>query len=274
MRLVKGLQRQNTAIAVACPPRGPLAKAVDQAAVERVSIPSFEASLRLDPIQTSTSMLRLAAGRGALARAARRFDADIIHANTPRAGLIGAVARRLGGRRSWSGPTSTCPRRRSGAACAPCSRTRRARSSACRGRWAQLQRRARAAAGHPRLQQLRQRRFDPAGSKQPASERLGIAPEAAMLGHIAQITPWKAQDDSIRALALLNGRGQRAPARGRQDRRSPARACASTTAPTSKAFTRSSPSSGSRTGFHFLGQRPRCPGDPAGARPLAAALLG
>ena len=51
-------------------------------------------------------------------------------------------------------------------------------------------------------------RFDP-DQVEPAGirERLGIAPEAALLGHIAQITPWKGQDDSIRAVALLNRSG-------------------------------------------------------------------
>ncbi len=42
-------------------------------------------------------LIRLGTGGIALARAARRFDADLIHANTTRAGLLGAVAVRLGG---------------------------------------------------------------------------------------------------------------------------------------------------------------------------------
>ena len=46
-------------------------------------------------------------------------------------------------------------------------------------------------------------RVEPAGIR----DQLGIAPEASLLGHIAQITPWKGQDDSIRAVALLNRSG-------------------------------------------------------------------
>ena len=46
MRLVKGVQDGHR-VAVACPPGGPLAKVVDLAAVERMSVPAFEASLRL-----------------------------------------------------------------------------------------------------------------------------------------------------------------------------------------------------------------------------------
>ena len=88
-------------------------------------------------------------GRRGAGAAARRFDADIIHANTPRAGLM---ARSRGGwaaRRWWSGRTSTCPRPRWDAACGRYWRTRPARSSGCRGGGAQVQRGARAARWRP-----------------------------------------------------------------------------------------------------------------------------
>ncbi len=208
MRLVKGLQGEHR-IAVACPPRGPLAKAVDLAAVERVSIPSFEASLRLDPIQTPTSMLRLAAAGGALARAARRFDADIIHANTPRAGLIGAVARRLGGPPVVVRAHEHVPQTAVGRSV----RSVLAHSSgAILGVSREVARKFNAGLEQPLATHVYNSfdsaRFDPARVEAAGiRERLGIAPEAAMLGHIAQITPWKAQDDSIRALALLNRSG-------------------------------------------------------------------
>ncbi len=65
--------------------------------MQHVPIPAFEASLRLDPVQTPLNLARLGVGGVALARAARRFDADLLHANTPRAGLMGALANRLGG---------------------------------------------------------------------------------------------------------------------------------------------------------------------------------
>ena len=50
---------------------GPLAKLVDVAAVQRMSIPAFEASLRLDPVQTPVNMARLGSGGVALGRAPR-----------------------------------------------------------------------------------------------------------------------------------------------------------------------------------------------------------
>ena len=73
--LVRAVQRQHR-VAVACPPAGPLAKLLDEAAVERISLPAFEASLRLDPVQTPVGLVRLGAGGVALARAAQRFGAD------------------------------------------------------------------------------------------------------------------------------------------------------------------------------------------------------
>ena len=50
-------------------------------------------------------------------------------------------------------------------------------------------------------------RFDPERVR-PAGVRkeLGIDAGAALLGQIAQITPWKGQDTSIRALARLPAR--------------------------------------------------------------------
>jgi glycosyltransferase involved in cell wall biosynthesis len=51
-------------------------------------------------------------------------------------------------------------------------------------------------------------RFDPDRVEaSPVREELGIAPTASLLGQVAQITPWKAQDTSIRALAQLHRDG-------------------------------------------------------------------
>jgi starch synthase len=54
-------------------------------------------------------------------------------------------------------------------------------------------------------------RFDP-DRVRPAGLRaqLGVAPETALLGQVAQITPWKGQDTAIRALAALRRDGLQA----------------------------------------------------------------
>ena len=96
MRLVEGLRDDNP-IAVACPAGGPLADLVDAAGVRRFHIPAFEASLRLHPLHTPVGLAGLAAGSAVLARLTRRFAPDVLHANTPRAGLMALVSRRLYG---------------------------------------------------------------------------------------------------------------------------------------------------------------------------------
>ena len=61
MRLVEGLKAEHS-VAVACPGDGPLAEIVETAGIRRVPVPAFEASLRLDPVQTPVGVARLAAG--------------------------------------------------------------------------------------------------------------------------------------------------------------------------------------------------------------------
>jgi L-malate glycosyltransferase len=51
-------------------------------------------------------------------------------------------------------------------------------------------------------------RFDPDSvSAAPLRAELGLAPDAMLLGQVAQITPWKGQDDAIRTLAQLRRGG-------------------------------------------------------------------
>ena len=94
MRLVAGGARRAPG-GVACPSGGPLAERRGPGRRRALSVPAFEASLRLHPVQTPVGLGRLR--RRALAWRASRVRADVIHANTPRAGLMAALARRLGG---------------------------------------------------------------------------------------------------------------------------------------------------------------------------------
>ncbi|MEA2400318.1 MAG: hypothetical protein QOK00_721 [Thermoleophilaceae bacterium] len=208
MRLVSGMRPEHH-VAVACPARGPLADMLDEAAVEHVPIPAFEASLRLDPVQTPLNLARLAAGSVALARAAKRFEADLVHANTPRAGLMGAFANRLGGPPLVVRAHEHVPLTKVG---------RGVRSVLGRSASAvvtvsqEVERRfndglARPLATHV-YNSFDRERFDPDRAEATqVREELGIDPGAALLGQVAQITPWKAQDTSIRALARLQRDG-------------------------------------------------------------------
>ena len=206
--LARGVQRRHR-VAVACPSRGPLAKLLDEAAVQRTSVPAFEASLRLDPVQTPVNLLRLAAGGVALWGAARRLRADLVHANTPRAGLMGSIARLLGGpplvvRAHEALPPSPLGhqvRRVLGhSASAVLTVSKEVARSFNQGL-------DRPPATHV-YNGVDLHRFDPARvSAAGARRELGIPAGAALLGQVAQITPWKGQDTSIRALAQLRREG-------------------------------------------------------------------
>jgi L-malate glycosyltransferase len=212
MRLVAAVRRRHH-VAVACPATGPLADLLDDAAVQHVPIPAFEASLRLDPVQTPLNLTRLGIGGVALERAAKRFDADVMHANTPRAGLMGALANRLGGpplvvRAHEHIPLDSIVGRgvrsvlgRSANAIVPVSQ--------------EVERRINHGLSRPVARHVYnsfdRERFDP-DRVEPAAVRqeLGIGMDAPLLGHVAQITPWKAQDTSIHAVARLHESGVQA----------------------------------------------------------------
>jgi glycosyltransferase involved in cell wall biosynthesis len=206
--LVRGVQRRHR-VAVACPSHGPLVKLLDEAAVERISVPAFEASLRLDPVQTPVHLLRLAAGGVALWGAARRLRADLVHANTPRAGLMGGIARLLGG------PPLVV---RAHEALPPSPLGRQVRRVLAQSASAVLTVSKEVARGYNEGQDrplathvyngVDLDRFDPARIPAAGARReLGIPAGAALLGHVAQITPWKGQDTSIHALAELRRAG-------------------------------------------------------------------
>jgi L-malate glycosyltransferase len=208
MRLMEALRTEH-AVAVACPAVGPLADEADAAQIERFALPAFEASLRVHPIQTPLGVVRLGQGGIDLARVARRFEADLIHANTTRAGLMGAVARRLGAPPLVVRAHEHVPLNRIGKA------VRGVLVHSARAVVTVSQDTARRfnegldrpLATHV-YNSFDRRRFDPAGvPPAPLREELGIATEAALLVQIAQITPWKAQDTAIRALAELRRGG-------------------------------------------------------------------
>jgi L-malate glycosyltransferase len=209
MRLV-GAVRRHHHVAVACPETGPLADLLDDAAVQHVPIPAFEASLRLDPVQTPLNLTRLGVGGVALARAARRFDADLLHANTPRAGLVAALANRLGGpplvvRAHEHIPLDSVVGR---SVRSVLGRSANAILTVSQ----EIERRINDGLPQPVATHIYnsfdRERFDPDRVAPAAVRReLGIGMDTPLLGHVAQITPWKAQDTSIRALAKLRESG-------------------------------------------------------------------
>jgi glycosyltransferase involved in cell wall biosynthesis len=208
MRVLDGLRNDHD-VSVACPSGGPLADAVDRARIPRVPLPAVDASLRLHPVQTPLGLGRLGAGGVALARAARRLRADVIHANTTRAGILGAVALGLGGPPFVVRAHEHIPLTPVGRAVRSLI-VRTASGVVAVSDYTAT----RFNEGLPRpvatrvYNSIDHERFDPAHVR-PADvrEELGLAPDAALIGQVAQITPWKGQDTTIRALAELRAGG-------------------------------------------------------------------
>jgi glycosyltransferase involved in cell wall biosynthesis len=208
LRLLAGLGAEHTT-AVACPPAGPLAGRLQDAGVPRLPMPAFEASLRLHPVQTPIGMAGLIRSGVALARLTRNFGAELIHANTPRAGLIGAIAAAGTGPPmvvrahehiplTWVGRSVRSVLIHSAAALVAVSRDAARRLN-------QGLDQPVATVVHNSVDHGR---FDPARvAPAPIREELGIDDGAALLGQVAQITPWKGQDTAIRALAELRRDG-------------------------------------------------------------------
>jgi glycosyltransferase involved in cell wall biosynthesis len=208
MRVATTLRADHD-VAVACPPSGPLADAVDRAGIARVPLISVDASLRLHPIQTPLGLGQLGASGVALARAARNFRADVVHANSPRAGIMAAIARRLGGppfvvRAHEHLPLTTVGRavralivRTAGAVVAVSDYTA---GKFNEGLEKAVATRVYNSIDHDRFDSKRVR---------PAALRtqLGLAPGSALLGQVAQITPWKGQDTAIKTVARLRETG-------------------------------------------------------------------
>lgn len=184
---------------VACPP-GDLSARLPRT----YDLPGTDASLRLHPWFTPRAVARMAYAGWALRRIASRTGADLIHANSIRAGLVALAARALGGPpvvvhvrdRLPDGAASRLTLgllvRWAGAVVANSSYTLDGVPEGGRA--------LRVAVASP----VDLARFDPdGGDRDAARARLRAPPGAPVLGVVGQLTPWKGQDVAIRALARV-----------------------------------------------------------------------
>ena len=210
IRLAEGLRTHDgVSVAVACPSDRRLAELVDHAGIERHAVPAFEASLRLHALRTPVALVRLAASGVAVARLARRWGADLLAANSLRAGLMGAIARRLGGPPMVVRAHEHLP-------LTPVGRAVRAvlihSASAVVAVSGDAARRLNEGLEGDVVSfvhnSIDHERFDPERvTPAPIRRELGLDEQTALIGHVAQITPWKGQDTAIRALAELRRAG-------------------------------------------------------------------
>jgi len=190
--------------ALACP-EGDLAARARALGVTVMEIPQTEASFRLHPVQTPAAIVSLAAAAAAVRSRARLLGADIVHANSVRAGLTAAGTRALGGPPVVTHVRDVLPSSRP-------ARAVRAGVSAGTAHMIAISRyvaeRFAPGASDDRLTVIdnpvdtRRFRPDPQARTEVRAE-LGIPETAETLAVLGQLTPWKAQDDAIRVLAQL-----------------------------------------------------------------------
>jgi L-malate glycosyltransferase len=206
--LLSGLP-DDVAKRVACPPTGPLADSIRRAGVAVDSIPGTDGSLKLHPRQTPLAMARLSAAAAGTAVYARKMGADVIHANSIRAGLLTVPAARLVGvpsvvhlrdRLPRSPVADFCLRLIAGGAQVVVANSRYTaqglRAVTAGGRLVVVH-------NPVDLTHFNRSRLDRKGMR----AQLQIGTDALVLGVIGQITPWKGQREAIQAIGQLRRQG-------------------------------------------------------------------
>lgn len=194
---------------LACP-EGELAELARAAGIEQRPIAGTQASFRLHPLHTTRGLLGIARSALAVRRLVKRLEPDLVHANTTRAALLALLARDRSGPpaiahiRDWV-PEGRFSRFVLGTI------ARRADEIVANSAYVGRQfdglgtRRAVRVVHNP----VDLTRFDPARADGPGVRReLGIEADAVVLSVVAQLTPWKGQDDAVAALAAVDGAGR------------------------------------------------------------------
>jgi L-malate glycosyltransferase len=207
LRLIEGLRAEHD-LAVACPGEGPLVDAVAGVGIERFELPSVDLSLRLHPVHTTRGMTQLLTAGMALQRAAQSFRAEVIHANTIRTGLLAAIPHNphipVVVRAHEHPPATTVGRAIRSIVAHSASRVAAVSDYTTRHFNEGLARPAAVCV----YNSIDHRRLDPDRVEPaPLHREYGIRAGAPLLGQVAQITPWKNQLTSVRALSLLRRRG-------------------------------------------------------------------
>lgn len=204
LRLLESLSDDH-ARAVACPLDGGLKEAVLARGVPQFDLMGTELSFSLHPVRTPLAFARLVQSALSIVRCARHFRADVVHANSVRAGLIAGLARSLGGPPMVTQVHDHLPPGRQGdltrLAIAAAARNVVGVTDATAARFNEGLRRPKAERVYISIDHAR---FSPRvrGQSRIRSE-LGLEDDTPLLIHVAQITPWKGQDIAIRALAQV-----------------------------------------------------------------------
>ena len=190
--------------AIACP-EGPLEQAARGLGVPTHRLRGTAGSLRLHPWHTPKALAELSWDALKLGRLAARLGVDVVHANSVRAGLSASLGARRGAPPLIVHVRDVLPPGRA------TEMTRRlvSRRAAAIVSNSQYTERAFVAPGSEvrtmvAFSPIDLVRFDPdRRDRTAARERLGLDASAVAAGVVAQLTPWKGQEDAIRALGLL-----------------------------------------------------------------------
>lgn len=186
-------------------PPGTLAELAAERGIATTAITGTAGSLRVHPVHTPRAVAEMARAGLQVRRAARAHRAELVHANSIRAGIVLALAR-LGRTPTIvhvrdclpAGRASTATLRLIGATATVVLANSRYTAASVRARAPKA--RLRVVYNAVDLQ-----RFDPQQIDRPqARARLGEpAASRLLLGVVAQLSPWKGQDTAIEALSLL-----------------------------------------------------------------------
>jgi glycosyltransferase involved in cell wall biosynthesis len=194
--------------ALVASPRGGLHEAVEAMGLATATITGTAGSLRLHPLHTPQAVGELARAALQVSRAARRHRADLVHANSIRAGIVVGLARVPAAKvvhvRDCLPPSllSTATMRLIAATATTVVANSDYTASSIRA----LARSARVEVVHNAVDLAR---WDPARiDRARARAALGDAGRrSVLLGVVAQLSPWKGQDTAIEALELLRSAG-------------------------------------------------------------------
>lgn len=202
LELLRGI-RGDVDACLACPD-GELAALARGLGIPVVVTRPVELSFRLSGSQTLLGLARFPRVALEIGRASRAFRADLVHANSVRAGLVAIAARAIRSPRPIVHVRDTIP---------PGIAGRLVAASLCRGASLVLANSQFTAStlGHTHRDRVHVvynavdlERFSARdGGREEVRGELAIPPTTPVLGVVAQLTPWKAQDDAIRILARV-----------------------------------------------------------------------
>ncbi len=206
LTLIEGL-RDRVHAEVACP-AGDFADAARDRGLMVHPINGTDVTLALHPRTTSKAMVEIAADGARIARLSRRCGFDLVHANTTRAGLIATMFAGVGAKPTVVHVRDWTPEGKVSAAILQYTRAR-ASALICISQLV-----ADEFPPHPARTPLHVihnpidlRRFDPDRiDRAEARAALGLAEDELAVAVVAQLTPWKGQEEAILAVSQLRER--------------------------------------------------------------------